>query len=84
MPLAMRGETGAIKWAWHSAATLGPWTLEGRGDSFFLSAHITDSNAFRVSQRPLVFEHHLNGKVMTWQVAELQVTGETLTASLMP
>ena len=84
--LAIHGPSGAVKWHWHQAASLGPWTLQGVGDSYVLTASIVSSDTYRVSQHPLVFEHVLNGRPMRWGILPdtLQVAGETLSASLSP
>ncbi len=84
MPFTMRGKSGELKQAWHTAATLGPWTLSGDKSTYTLTAQIATADTYRVAQRPLVFEHPLAGKPMQWKVSELQLADGTLTASLVP
>jgi hypothetical protein len=76
--MRLRGPSGNIKWAWHRAASLGPWTIEND----LLTASVSDQDELGLSQQPLVFEHTLGGQPMRWPIQSLQVSSGTLTAVL--
>ena len=66
----IRGQTGELRWGYRLAATLGAWTI----DSGHLTASVSSSNAFRVTQTPLTFDVvRPSGKRWSWKVADVTV-----------
>ena len=83
--IEISGVQASVRWGYQSAATLGAWTATRRASgqwSFTASVLVLDT--YRVTQRPLRVEApHANG-AFRWPVVELQVAGESLTATLGP
>ncbi len=80
-----RGEAAELRWGYHPAATLKDWTLTPHNSSSFeVTARVVSSDAYRVSQHPIVFTVPRQACVWKWPVVSLQIVGETLTASLGP
>ena len=82
--LLIGGPSGALKWGYHDAASLGRWSVTSTVEGLQLSAHVVRVDAFKVSQRPLSFVVDRPAGAWIWPVASLQITGETLTATLVP
>lgn len=83
--VTVTGAQGLLKWSYHEAASLGAWTVTTVEGKRTLSASIVQSNASRVSQRPLVFVvPHATGAWRWPIVGELQMSGASLTATLGP
>ena len=79
--IALKGVDGEIRWSYHRAATLGTWTL----DAGRLTAKVTTSNAFQLSQQPLTFTvRRSNGAVWSWPICEIHIDGSSLSAVLVP
>lgn len=77
--IAVRGVSGEVRWAYHRAASLGPWTLDGG----HLTASIADGDAFRLSQQPLTFVvRRPGGALWTWPIVDLTVDGAALRATV--
>lgn len=84
MAFTVTGGAGALHWGYHPAASVRAWTVTRDADGWALSATLSTSDTFRLSQRPLVFEaSHVHG-AWRWPIRELQITGATLTARLGP
>ena len=83
--MEITGVSSSLRWGYTSAATLGAWTVTKREDGkWSLSAAVLTSDAFRVAQRPLVFEApHAKG-AWRWPVLELQAVNGSITATLGP
>ena len=83
----LRGPSAEVRWAYHRAADLGPWTmtlLDTHGN-VSMTAAVISSDAFRVSQQPLTLVvPRPNGNAWRWPIQSLQIAGSTLTASLGP
>jgi hypothetical protein len=85
--ISVAGPSAELIWVYRRAATLGRWSLRmNPSTGGALSAHIdTIDDTYGLSQRPLVFRvTRPSGVVWRWPVTELQIAGETLTASLGP
>lgn len=79
------GPAGIVRWGYHCAASLGRWTVTQDESGHQLTAEVVSADAFKVSQRPLTFVvDRQAGAAWRWPVVSLQVTGQTLTASLGP
>ena len=83
MVVSLSGVEGAVRWGYHSAAILGAWSISRTETAaVVLTATVAQADAFRLSQRPIVFvAHHAKG-TWRWPIASLQVTGASLTAVL--
>lgn len=79
--IALRGVSGEIRWSYHRAASLTSWTMEGRQ----LSATVTEADAFRLAQAPLLFiVPRPKGHAWSWPIASVRIDGTTLHAELQP
>jgi hypothetical protein len=76
MAVALRGEAARIDWGYYVAASLGAWTM----DAGTLVATVQTVDTFRASQSPLT----LVIRQARHPIAELQISGGTLTARLGP
>lgn len=83
--VTITGAVATLRWAYHQAAELRTWTVtKGEAGSFALSASVVSHDAFRVTQRPLVFVVQTANGPWRFPVLSLQIEGVTLTASLGP
>jgi hypothetical protein len=82
---AARGAAGVVRWSYHTAASLGPWTMALGPEGITLTASVLSSDAFKVSQQPLTFMVvRPNGVTWRWPIQSLQIDSGSLTASLGP
>lgn len=85
MPLVIRGAEASIRWGYHAAATLSPWTITREdGGPYRLSGTLTTTNPYRLSQRPLVVVVPHQAGAWRWPITELQMTGASIAATLGP
>jgi len=54
-PRIFRGMVGHIRWHYYVAAEVHGYTVVPSGDRWSLSAQLVASDAFKMSQRPLIF-----------------------------
>ena len=80
--MKVSGEAGQIRWGYFLAATVKEWTIVREPGAMSLTATIVSKDAVRISQRPLDFNVTHRRGVWTWPITELQVDGDTVTASL--
>lgn len=79
-----RGESAELRWGYHVAATVKDWELTPQDSSrFTVTARVVSSDAFRVTQRPIVFTVQRKASVWRWTVESLQFVGETMSASIV-
>lgn len=78
-----RGVRGELRWAYHEAGIVRDWVITGDGRQRTLTGRVEAVNAFRVSQRPLVFVVPRR-RPWRWPIDTLQMTDGTLTARLGP
>lgn len=80
------GRQAELRWSYHVAASLGPWTLTmDRSGGGALTAQVVSADTFRVEQRPLTFRTvRQNAAPWEWPVTSLHIAGATLTAALGP
>lgn len=86
MPVTVRGVNASLRWGYAQAAALRDYTVvrEDEHKQWSVSATVVSSDAFRIAQRPLAFiAPHAKG-VWRWPIQELQISGDSLTASLGP
>lgn len=82
--LKVQGREGQIRWVYLPAIVFGPWSFRGDGNSGgTLTAQIVSVDQFRVQQKPLVAVVPAGRAEWRWNVSDLQISGTTLTASLV-
>jgi len=75
----VRGQEGELRWGYHPAAVLGPWTITG--DT--LTATVVSHDGFRTSQPSVTFRvTRPQGAPWVWAIDTLQIAEGTLTARL--
>jgi hypothetical protein len=85
MGVTVTGQTARVAWGDLTAAHVRAWTVTKAHDgSWSLAATVDDQDAFRVTQRPLVFSARFGRVTRRWPVESLQMLDGTLTASLGP
>lgn len=84
MLTAIRGKDASLKWEYYPAADLRNWTITSDEGGRTLTATVLQSDAYRLSQRPLVFAARHPKGTWKWSVLELQISGASLTAKLGP
>lgn len=82
--LKVTGVQGSLRWGYHQAAALRAYTITRIDGGFALSATVVSQDAFRVSQRPLVFEAPHEHGAWRFPVTTLQIDGVSLVATLGP
>jgi hypothetical protein len=81
----IRGQEAQVRWGYHLAASLGPWTLTAEGASSTVTAKVVTHDACAVSQRPLTFVVvRPKGQKWVWPVEHVAVSGDTITLSVGP
>jgi hypothetical protein len=76
----LTGATAEIRWGYHPAAQLSSWSMTTAGA---VTAKVESVDAFRATQAPLTFVVPRPTQPWVWKVNSLQITGTTLTASLV-
>lgn len=79
-----RGRDGRIVWGYYEAAVVPQWEFTGNAERGTISGVATSLDAFRVSQRPLVFTVTKPRTVWKWRIQELQIHGQTVTMTVGP
>lgn len=80
----IRGVEAVIRWGYHSAVRLGPWTVDVDATQRTLSGTVIESDTFKASQQPLTFVVSRPQGTWTFPVNTLHIAGNELTASLGP
>jgi hypothetical protein len=81
----IRGPEAFVKWGYHVAASLGPWTLTAEGGGGTVTAKVVQHDACAVSQTPLAFVvPRPKGHKWVWPIHGLQISGDQLTLSVGP
>jgi hypothetical protein len=78
------GLSGEVRWSYHTAASVGKWTVTADASGHTLTAVVVSHDAFKVSQRPLTFVVDRGRGQWIWSINTLQIAGDTLTATLAP
>jgi len=81
--ISITGHHGEIRWVYLKAIVFGPWSYSGEKGSGTLTAQVVSCDEFRVQQRPLVAVVPAGRSEWRWAVTDLQISGTTLTASLV-
>jgi hypothetical protein len=82
------GVVGAVRWGYYTAAVIEGYTVMGRGPKgalrWSLTARMVQADAFKLSQRPLVFVAlHAQGS-WRWPIVTWTRVGDELRAELGP
>lgn len=80
--ITAKGHQGQIKWSYLPAMTFGPWSYQGMGRTGILTAQIVSRDEYRMNQRPLVAVVPAGRAEWRWSVTDLQINGDTVTASV--
>ena len=81
--LHIKGPEGQVRWVYLPAITFGPWKFDGDFQSGTLHAQIVSRDDFRMQQRPLVVVVPVGRAQWRWSVADLQINGTELVASVV-
>lgn len=80
------GVAGAVMWSYYKAAIIEGYTVVGRGPKgalrWSLSARVVHADAFKLSQRPLVFVAVHERGSWRWPIVEFTLVNNRLTAEL--
>lgn len=78
------GDGGEIKWAYHTAASLGSWSIDTDSHGrITLTAKVVSADTFKASQAPLTFQvPRPSGQVWSWPITSLQISETAVTATL--
>jgi hypothetical protein len=85
----IRGVVGQIKWKYHNAAAINSYAVTRSKDGqWSLRATVVMSDAYRLTQRPLVFvaphrQHDRPGE-WRWPILDFSIAAGALTARLGP
>jgi len=84
--LVMYADSDAtISWAWHTAAVCRAWRVyKSSKGQWSLVATASRSDAYKLAQRPLLFNAPRAGGFWCWPVRAVTVIGTQLTAALGP
>jgi hypothetical protein len=81
--ISIKGHKGEIRWVYLPAIVFGPWSYHGEKGVGTLTAQIVSCDEFRMKQLPLVAVVPAGRAEWRWAVSDLQISGTTLTASLV-
>ena len=84
--LVVHGGEATVSWAWHTAAVCKSWRVyktKGKAQ-WSLVATVTRADAFKLQQRPLLFNAPRKGGYWCWPVKAVTVVETQLTAALGP
>ena len=76
--VTMRGQAGEVRWAYHSAATVGQWELFGST----LTATLVTADSYRLAQAPLTFVVPRPQGAWRWSLLDARVDGQSLSATV--
>jgi hypothetical protein len=78
---SLAGQAAEIRWAYHRAASLGPWRLSAGGSDGTLTATVIEADTFKLSQPALTLRiPRQNGSVWSYPIQSLHIADGTLTA----
>lgn len=82
---AIRGVVGQVKWAYYMAAALNGYTVRRSATgAWSLRGVVVQADAFKLSQRPLVFVAPHDKGEWRWPILDFELQAGTLTARLGP
>jgi hypothetical protein len=81
---SITGVVGQIKWSYYVAAAINGYTVERIADQWKLRATVVLSDAFKLSQRPLMFVAPFQQGEWRFPIVSCDVHDGQLTATLGP
>jgi glucose/arabinose dehydrogenase len=83
---SIAGVVGRIQWSYYNAAAINGYTVtRSETGAWSLRGVVVASDAFKLTQRPLVFVAPYDQGEMRWPIRDLALTPDgTLTATLGP
>jgi hypothetical protein len=82
----LRGVVGIVKWSYYRAAVIEGYRVVRREqphhDKWALTATVVMADAFKLTQRPLLFEAPYQGGVWRWPIEAFDLVNGKLTAQL--
>jgi len=82
--MTLSGVTGDVRWGYMVALVFGPWRFEGGQEGGTLTGRLVSSDAFRVTQAPLVAVLQVGRTAARYPVLDVAITGSEVTATLGP
>jgi hypothetical protein len=84
--VTLHGPTGSLLWGYRSAATLTDWRIVKEKDkpTWKLTARVRTLDTYQSRQRPLLFTAPREGGRWCWDVQDLDISEQQLTATLGP
>jgi hypothetical protein len=83
--MEIRGARGFLRWYAYAAAEVRDYTLTKSGRGYGLAGWLAGADAFKLSQRPLLFEVPVKGGgVWRWPVESLTTAEGKVSARLGP
>jgi hypothetical protein len=80
----IKGVVGQIMWGYYPAASINGYTVVRNGTAWSLRATVVMSDAFKMTQKPLIFiAPHQHGR-WSWPIKSVQIQNGALTAELGP
>lgn len=80
--LAIRGVVGSIKWGYYTAAAINGYKVTRKDKSWYLRGNVVDADAFKMSQRPLLFVAPTDKGDWVWPIEAFDIQNGKLTARL--
>lgn len=82
--IVLRGESGALLWGYRSAASLSKWRVSRpeNATTWTLTATVDTVDPFQARQRPLLFTAPRDKGRWCWEVQEIHISEQQLTATL--
>jgi hypothetical protein len=85
MPALVRGIIGQVKWSYYNAAAIHGYAVSrSEQGQWSLRASVVMADAFKLSQRPLVFVAPTQRGDMRWPITDLNLSEGVLVANLGP
>lgn len=80
---SVRGVVGHIKWSYFDAAAINGYTVtRNKAGKWTMSGHVVMSDAFKMSQRPLIFVATHDKGAWRWPLGEFSITDGRIRADL--
>jgi hypothetical protein len=76
----LSGSEAVVRWGYHSAAVLGPWTLTADTTGGTVTAKVTTADGFKLAQPDLIFRVPRQTGSWDYPIHSLLVADGTLTA----
>lgn len=81
--LNIKGRDAAIRWGYHTAATLTAYEMTGTGATATVTATVVSADHFKLSQQGLTFRIlRQHGPHWDYAVHSLHIAGQTVTATV--